>query len=216
MMIRAYDKLYVEKAQLALATMLDYAVSDLGYELTDFYNLFLSSSISTRFASGDCSVIVGRSGVELVYEIFYELKVTDVNKLPEPKYNPDRTSFYWTGWALCFYQWYTALSFQEINKVIPIDMIHDLYFPYHEMDIMQFVDKMTELYKEKKEVSNLQRLRVAVGLTQKQLSDKTGVPLRTIQNYEQKERSINKAQAQYLVAISKVLTCNVEDLLELE
>ena len=144
-MTSSYNKLYLEKAQNTLSSMLDYAVSDLGYSLKEFYDLFLASNISTIFASGDCSVIAGKSGSELALEIISELNVKDVNTLPQPIFNPEHTSVYWTGWALSFYQWYRGLSFQEINQKIGIDDIHSLYYPYHEMDIMQFVNKMNEL-----------------------------------------------------------------------
>ena len=142
----SYNELYVEKAQIALANMLDYAVNDLHFSINESYNMFLSSSISSRFALGDCSIIMGKSGVELVHDIIYELNVTDVSSLPSPSFSFERTPIYWTGWALSYYQWYTTRSFQDINKVIPIDRVLSLYFPYHEMDIMQFVDKMNEMY----------------------------------------------------------------------
>ena len=73
-----------------------------------------------------------------------------------------------------------------------------LYSPYHEMDIRQFVDKMNEL----------------VGLNQRELAELSGVPLRTIQQYEQRQKDINKAQAQYLVMLAQVLGCDMRDLME--
>ena len=42
----------------------------------------------------------------------------------------------------------------------------------------------------------------------------SGIPLRTIQQYEQRQKNINKAQAEYLVALARVLCCEVEDLME--
>ena len=35
-MIRAYDKIYLEKARTALGRMLDFAVYDLKYDINDF------------------------------------------------------------------------------------------------------------------------------------------------------------------------------------
>ena len=40
-MIHAYDELYLERARSVMAHMLDYAVHGLGYELEDFFKLFL-------------------------------------------------------------------------------------------------------------------------------------------------------------------------------
>ena len=89
-----------------------------------------------------------------------------------------------------------------------------LYSPYHEMDIRQFVDKMNELYKTAKPETNLKHLRQKVGLNQRELAELSGVPLRTIQQYEQRQKDINKAQAQYLVMLAQVLCCDMRDLME--
>ena len=40
-MIHAYDKVYLEKARVSLGRMLDFAVYDLGFDLTDFLTSFL-------------------------------------------------------------------------------------------------------------------------------------------------------------------------------
>ena len=57
-MTYAYDKLYLPDAQSNLAAMLDYAVYSLKYELKFFFDMFLKSSISKKFADGDASVIL--------------------------------------------------------------------------------------------------------------------------------------------------------------
>ena len=44
-MIHAYDKIYLDKARNSLGRMLDYAVYDLEYNLTDFWNLFINCNI---------------------------------------------------------------------------------------------------------------------------------------------------------------------------
>lgn len=38
LMINAYDKVYLEKARTNLARMLDFAVYDLKYDISDFLN----------------------------------------------------------------------------------------------------------------------------------------------------------------------------------
>ena len=52
-MIHAYDKVYLEKARVSLGRMLDFAVYDLGFDLTDFFNLFLASGVAKDFGTGD-------------------------------------------------------------------------------------------------------------------------------------------------------------------
>ena len=106
------------------------------------------------------------------------------------------------------------MSFAEIVQYVPIKDMVAHYQPYHEMDIRQFVDKVNEMYKAAKPETNLKLLRQKAGLSQRELADLSGVPVRTIQQYEQRQKSINKAQAEYLVMLAQVLCCEVGDLME--
>lgn len=211
-MIHAYDKIYLDKARTALGRMLDFAVYDLKYDIEDFFALFITSGIAARFEKGDYSVIVGMSGVELAYKVL-EVTKGEENRI-KPQYSADRSEEYWAGWALAYYQWDTALSFEEIVRAVPMKRIVQMYSPYHEMDIRQFCDKMNERYRTAQPETNLKALRQRSGLSQRELSEQSGVPLRTIQQYEQRQKSINKAQAEYLFMFARSLCCEIEDLLE--
>lgn len=212
-MIRAYDKVYLDKARTALGRMFDFAVYDLGYDISAFFELFISSGIASRFENGDFSLLVGMSGVELAYLVLEQSGKKHVRI--KPKYSLNRSEEYWTGWALAYYQWETALSFAEINKYIPIAEVLTMYSPYHEMDIRKFCDAMNKLYKTAKKDTNLKLRRRQLGLSQRELAEQSGVPLRTIQQYEQRQKSINKAQAEYLVMLAKVLCCEITDIMEI-
>ena len=87
-----------------------------------------------------------------------------------------------------------------------------MYSKYHEMDISQFVDHINELSDIKKQ-QTFKRLRKYAGLSQKELADKTGVPLRTIQQYEQGQKNIAHARTEVVVRLSRALYCNIEELL---
>ena len=211
-MIHAYDKIYLDKARTALGRMLDFAVYDLKYDIEDFFALFVTSGIAARFEKGDYRVIVGMSGVELAYKVL-ELTRGEENRI-KPRYSADRSEEYWAGWALAYYQWDTALSFEEIVRAVPMKRIVQMYSPYHEMDIRQFCDKMNERYRTAQPETNLKALRQWANLSQRELAEQSGVPLRTIQQYEQRQKSINKAQAEYLLMLASTLCCDMEDLLE--
>ena len=205
-MIHAYDKVYLEKARTNLGRMLDFAVYDLEYDPEYFFDLFISSGVSDRFENGEFSLISGMSGIELAYEV---LECSDIElERIRPAFSADRSPEYWAGWALAYYQWETSLSFSEIISFISIGDIIALYSPYHEMDIRQFCDKMNELYRLARHDTNLKSLRKKAGLSQKELSQLSEVPLRTIQQYEQRQKDINKAKAEYIVALSKALYCS--------
>lgn len=209
-MIHAYDKLYVEHARKTLAGMLDYMVNDVGYKLSDAFDMFIMKGYAKLFSKGDASIIVGKSGIELAYDILNDYDV----ELIKPRYSMNRSKEYWVGWSLAYYQWYSDRSFKEINDVVPIDEIHEMYDPFHEMDIQHFIKHMETLFKERVKETNLKRKRLNLNMTQKELALESGIPLRTIQQYEQRQKDINKAQGIYLYQLSKVLYCDIEELLE--
>ena len=209
-MIHAYDRNYLGRAQTLMGVMFHVAVYDLGNSLERFYDRFLFSRISSYFEAGDSSILGGMSGVELALEILDDDTRDD--------YLPvfDRSSEYWCGWALAYFQWYSDIRFIQINKYIPIKEIHKMYNPYHEMDISQFCDHMIALYNSRKQYSNLKMKRLESRLSQSELSRLSEVPVRTIQQYEQRQKKINNAGAETIMKLAKVLDCSASDLLELE
>lgn len=211
-MIHAYDELYLERARSVMAHMLDYAVHGLGYELEDFFKQFLVSEICPKFERGQASVIAGKSGTELVLEIV-ERDPTEDDQRGEIVLM-HRSPEYWLGWSLAYYQWYSNMHFSEIMDSVSIKDMRSMYDKYHEMDIRHFAERMDELCHEIRRESRLKAYRNRIGLSQSELAKKTDIPLRTIQQYEQCQKNINKAQAEYLVRLSKSLYCEPEDLLE--
>ena len=211
-MIHAYDELYLERARNVMAHMLDYAVHELGYRIEEFFAKFLVSELCSKFERGQASVVAGRSGRELVYEI--------INQEPEAEAGREeialmhRSPEYWLGWSLAYYQWHSNMHFSEIVKNISIEDMCNMYDKYHEMDISHFVERMDEICHEARRESRLKAYRTLIGMSQKELAAKTEIPLRTIQQYEQQQKNINKAQVEYLVRLSKVLYCEPQDLLE--
>ena len=208
-MIHAYDKIYLEKARVALGRMLDFAVYDLHMDLHEFWVRFLNSEICRRFETGDSSVLAGMSGIEMAYAVLGESA-----QRVKARQTADRSEEYWLGWALAYYQWDTGIAFRDIFDADDILKIKALYSPYHEMDIRHFCDLLNEMYLGRNPVTNLKRYRLIAELSQAQLAEESGVPLRTIQQYEQRQKNINKAQAEYVIRLAKTLYCEPEDLLE--
>ena len=64
-------------------------------------------------------------------------------------------------------------------------------------------------------MSKLKEVRTGRGLTQKEVSEASGVNLRILQYYEQGANDINKAQALTVYKIAQALGCDVDDILEL-
>ena len=195
-----------------MGLMFDFAVYELKYDIQQFYDMFITSGIAKKFSKGDINILAGRSGIELAYEVV-DTKM-HVTLQIEPQFPVNRSPEYWTGWALAYYQWYSAMDFSELNRSIPIKKILDMYSVYHEMDILQFVDKMNDMYKQANPDTNLKRIRMERRFSQSELAELSQVPLRTIQQYEQRQKNINKAQVAYLIKLSRALYCNIEDLVE--
>ena len=230
----AYDETYLSGAQKRLGALYDFAVFGLETDLTHVHAAFLASPLSQRFAAGDPAVVAGRSGEELALEILQqgaagastcgrmegETPTADTRAMhgvstasawtPRDVATPE----YWTGWALAFYQWASGYSFEAIDERIGIADIRSLYAPYHEMDVRQFCDRLDELCNQAHPQTNLQARRIAAGLSQSQLSRASGVPVRTLQQYEQRQKNINRARADYVDALARALACNASDLLE--
>lgn len=139
----AYDRVYLDKARIALGRMLDFAVYNLKYEISEFFDLFVKSGVARYFCKREIEKITSKSGEELAYEV---LDDNGINMLRiKPNYVSSSSEEYWTGWAVAFYQWQNGISFAELIKRVPIAKITQLYSSYHEQDIRQFCDKMDSM-----------------------------------------------------------------------
>lgn len=207
----SYDIALLPKAQMTLAWMMDFGVNVYGIELREFYDLFLRSAYCNKFARGDASVIEGMSGRELAYYVIEQgknnISMSNVDRYIE------RTPEYWTGWSLAYYQCHSGISFNWINDFADIEYIYSLYPKYHEMDLRQFYDAMELRKVSEWNRTALKRLRSYAMLSQSQLANQTGIPLKTIQQYEQGQKDIRHARVDSVIAISRALSCSVEDLI---
>lgn len=64
--------------------------------------------------------------------------------------------------------------------------------------------------------TKLRRQRVKKGLSQSELAAVSGVPLKTLQRYEQTTLPVNNAKLKTLVALCLALDCKIEDIVESE
>lgn len=211
-MTHAYREIYLSNAQSVLGDVFDYAINTCQIPGDDFVKLFVASSISKRMENGEPSLLSGKSGIEIAIEVV--LETTGKHLETEPQEHIERSVEYWIGWAVAYYQWYSARRYSDIFKVLSFDNLQKMYYTLHEADITKFVDIAEERIKEHFKDTNLKRIRTAYGCTQAELAKQSGVSLRSIQMYEQRRKDINKASAETLYSIAKVLGCTIEDLIE--
>lgn len=209
-MIRAYDEESLDTAMNSLGEMMEYASLDVGIDPVSFYQWFLVSGVAERFGRGETAVVNGMSGIELARKVI--LRTTRMEEETPPALHMDKGPEYWAGWAAAYYQWYRAVPFREIETAVPFSEIMQMYHPYHEMDITQFADEMDRQQGAATEQLRFRRLRRYAELTQKELAAASGVPIRTIQQYEQGQKEISRAAADTVRRLSLALNCRTEDI----
>lgn len=212
MTIHAYQEMYLSKAQASLGDAFDYAINTCKIPGEDFIRFFTASSVSKRMENGEPAFLAGKSGIEIAVDVV--LETTGKQLDCEPQEHMGRSREYWIGWAVCYYQWYSARSFSDIFKVLSFEDLQNMYYTLHEADITKFTDIVDDKMRDHFKETNLKRIRTIYGCTQAELSERSGVSLRSIQMYEQRNKDINKASVEALYRISKVLGCTIEDLLE--
>ena len=215
MATRAYQKFYLNDAQQNLAVMFDYAIRLLKYDGDQFFLYFIQSEIAQKFEHANPKYIAGMCGIELAQNVLN--KVGDTPKFPDnPKIELGKE--FWLGWVLAYYQWYSGLKFSDLQEygLVPSQILSR--YILHEADISKFVSVANKIILANKAASptRLQKIRKARGLTQKQLSELSGVSLRMIQLYEQRQNDINQASGQTINNLARALCCNFYEIMEIE
>lgn len=212
MMTHAFQETYLSKAQAVLGDAFDYAINTCHIPGPDFIKLFTASSVSKRMENGEPAFLAGKSGIEIAADVILETTGKQLDTEPQEYFGRSRE--YWIGWALCYYQWFSARSYSDIFTVLSYEDLANMYYTLHEADISKFADIVDEKVREHFKDTNLKRIRTSYGCTQAELAKRSGVTLRSIQMYEQQNKDINKASADALYRISKVLGCSMESLIE--
>ena len=215
MATRAYQQFYLNDAQQNLAVMFDYAIRLLKYDADQFFLYFIQSEVAQKFEHANPKYIAGMCGIELAQNVL--TKIGAAPKFPtEPKIELGKE--FWLGWVLAYYQWYSGLKFSDLQEygLVPSQIL--ARYILHEADISKFVSVANKIILANKAASptRLQKIRKARGLTQKELSELSGVSLRMIQLYEQRQNDINQASGQTINALARALCCNFYEIIEIE
>ena len=207
-MTRAYSELYIDEFRENFGEAFEFATLCCGMPLKEFYDRFLASGVAGQIERGNPTYLVGLSGMEVVYRIVEKTG----GSLPDHHFydigypGPE----YWTGWILAYLQWRTGWTFSFLARYgFDAESVMAKFHPYHEAHEDKFVEDAVEAIGRRMaaEPSSLKTLRKAAGLTQKELSERSGVKLRMIQAYEQRYQDISRAEAASVEAMAKVLGC---------
>lgn len=232
-MMRAYDEACLPLACGCLGRMLDYSVYSLHIDADSMMDLFAASGAASLFARGDMRTIAGGSGIELAYSVLEKSGLPHERVLP--RHTVSFSNEYWGGHALAYAQWATGLRFEELVKRRPASAVISSCAK-ERLALLESLppdisegDKAAELKRFGREFAlrtagsilsegpsdtRLKALRIKNGLSQGALAKASGVPVRTIQQYEQRQKDINKARFEYIVRLSAALNCGPADLFE--
>ena len=233
-MIHAYDKVLLDRAADTLGRMLDYSVYSLHYDAAAMIDLFIASGVAALFERGDIRITAGMSGVELSYEILEKSGI--VFERTQPRYTKGLSPEYWCGYTLAHLQWETCLPFDQITGSFSaqvfiseyvkkrLSFLEDLPFEISEKERSEKISDFGRQFSDES-VSHfissaggndsrannetpLKKMRIKNGLSQSGLAKSSRVPLRTIQQYEQRQKDHAKPRAEYLIALSRALDCD--------
>ena len=186
----------------ALGAMLDYAVNACNQDLEQFcYRFFCSGVARSLFQFSP--KYMGLSGIELAAIVSRRTG----DSLPDaPPYIDVGSPEYWAGWALAYVSRALNMDYETLHKKgLSAKALLNGYTVLHEADLSKREGAV--------KVNPLKRQRTLAGLTQKELASLSGVPLRVIRSYEQGQRSLENAGAESILRLSRVLSCQIEDLL---
>ncbi len=208
----AYNELFLSDAMMNLGEMTEYAFYALHDDSDRAFRQFIISGYAGRFQVGDPLVISGMSGTEL-YKAIKEKSGISSNGLPKALTKYDTDVYYWIGYITAFYQWWSNRSFKSIVGAIKNEDYMRMYPALHTTSEERAAEAINDLVIKRIQASRLQEYRKRMGYTQAMLAEKSGVNLRTLQQYEIGDKDIKKASASSVIALAKSLLCEPDDLL---
>ena len=210
--IQLPDDSLFPRAQEALAELFDIAANECGIEGGEVVAAFLASRLDREFECLNPVYVAGKSSVEL-FELLAPFLDEDLSL---PAVVPVVAQVdYWTGWSIAYYQHETGTPFRRIFEAVPYEEFAAAYHPLHEAPESKFVEVFEPRIREARNSTRLAVQRKIALLSQVELAERSGVGLRSIQMYEQRNKNINHASAETLLRLARALHCPMEDLMEL-
>ena len=207
----AYNYNYLDNAMNNLGEAFDYAINICNIKPDDFAHLFVASGLADEYGKGNPKYVVGMSGTELA---MYIIESTGGDLIfPKAQIEYDCSPEYWTGWMLAYYQWKSGRTFRDILNNISILDLLKLYPTLHEASEDKSVDTIDSIILRKNNPTKLQQQRKKYGYSQRELAKRTGVNIRTLQQYELGSKDIKKAAASTVLTLANALGCSIEDIM---
>ena len=210
--IKIPDDSLFPSARETLAEVFDIGVNECGIEGGNLVAAFLASGLDREFEHLNPVYVSGKSAAELVELLARSLDVTV--GLPNAVKVAALVD-YWVGWSIAYYQHETGTPYRRIFEVVPYEEFAASYHPLHEAPDEKFLEVFEPRIRDARNSTRLAVQRRNAMMSQVELAEKSGVGLRSIQMYEQKNKNVNHASAETLLRLSRALHCSMEDLMEL-
>lgn len=207
-----------QSAMDTLGKAFDFADKHLPDGLVGFYESFANSAVARTFDGPDATPELTGSGIELVLSVCDGsatggLDTMLMSERRRSKAFQDRAK--WCGQILAYHQWDTGTPFRSIAMYLSLQDLFELYETHRIASPRVVSLEITESLAKKSTPTRLRFYRAEAGLTQVALAESSGVSLRSIQQYEQRKKDINHAQAHSVWRLAQALGRPMEDLLEL-
>ena len=209
--MKAYDEKYLDDAMKNLGEAFDYAVNACNKDADEFASLFLATGVADCYGKGNPKYVAGKSGTELVMDIV--VSAGECMNFPEFQIEYECSAEYWAGWTLAYYQWITGRTYRDILGKVSMTDILKLYPTLHEASEDKFVDTLDNIIARENNPTKLQQQRKKYGCSQRELAEKSGVNIRTLQQYELGTKDIAKASAGAVLSLANALGCGIEDII---
>lgn len=230
--IRLNADLYLEDAMETLGAFFEICVYLLKMKPDDAVDLFLNSDLAGEFEWLSPKYVGGMAAGEMVlmalkktgYSSALEQSLSSGNK--EREFDLERivgeacreadgiSVDYWLGMMLAYFQCKTGCPYARIFAARTYEELRAIYYGHEEWSAEEMLPVFRGIVLEESPSSRLKAIREAAGLSQSRLSSLSGVSLRSIQQYEQGAKSINRAAAVSVLRLANALGCRVEDLIE--
>ena len=208
----AYSQLYLTDAMTNLGEMTEYAHYACNTDLDMTLSCFVISGYAGRFQVGDPEVVSGMSGTELYMAIMDKCGM-GLNPYPAPLVRYDTDFYYWIGYILAYTQWFSGQAFKSITDAVKTEDFMRMYPALHTASEDRAAEEILKIRRERAMASRLQEYRKRLGFTQAELAEKSGVNLRTLQQYEVGDKDIAKASVGSVIALAKALHVEPESLI---
>lgn len=205
------DDTYLEDIQETLGAFFDIGVNRWGVTGEALAEAFVASGIAREFERRNPVFVAGKSALDLL-RVVEPFVATSEAPPQSAKVSPSEE--YWLGWILGFYQVRTGRPYRQVLDAVPFDELVGMYYPLHEAPEAKFIEVLDERLRSAQLPTRLKRQRELCGLTQEELAERSGVSLRSIQMYEQRQKNINRASAETIYRLACALHCSMEGLLQ--